>query len=48
MNIILLGTIVKAMGLEDIDWNQLINDNVKPAFIEINQKALAVGRDLIK
>ena len=48
MNIILLGTFVKAMGLEDIDWNQLINDNVKAAFIEINQKALAVGRDLIK
>lgn len=47
MNIILLGTIVKAMGLENINWNEIIANNVKPAFVEINQKALAVGMDLI-
>ncbi len=47
MNIILLGTIVRAMGLEAIDWNQLIADNVKPAFIELNQRALKIGMGLI-
>ncbi|KAF5070346.1 indolepyruvate oxidoreductase subunit beta [Proteiniclasticum sp. QWL-01] len=47
MNIILLGTIVKAMGLEDINWNELIAKNVKPAFIDLNQKALSVGMNLI-
>lgn len=47
MNIILLGTIVKAMGLQDIDWNGLIARNVKPDFIELNQKALQAGIDLI-
>lgn len=47
MNIILLGTIVKAMGLEEIDWDKLIAENVKPAFIELNQKALAIGKGLI-
>ncbi|PKK40625.1 Indolepyruvate oxidoreductase subunit IorB [Clostridiaceae bacterium JG1575] len=47
MNIILLGTIVKAMGLEDIHWNDIIAKNVKPAFVAINQKALAHGMTLI-
>lgn len=47
MNIIMLGTIVKAMGLEDIDWNKIIGDNVKPNFVEINKKALKVGMNLL-
>lgn len=47
MNIILLGTIIKAMGLHDIDWNGLIARNVKPAFVALNQKALQVGMELI-
>lgn len=48
MNIILLGTIVKAMGLEAINWNRLIADNVKPAFVELNQKAFHVGMGMIQ
>lgn len=40
MNIILLGTIIKAMGLEDIDWNKIVRENVKPAFVEDNLKAI--------
>ena len=28
-NVILLGAIVKAMGLDHIDWDQIIADNVK-------------------
>ena len=43
MNIILLGTIIKAMGLEDIDWNKMVRENVKPAFVEDNLKAIQVG-----
>lgn len=46
-NIILLGTIIKSMQLENIDWDQLLRDNVKPQFVEINQKALALGQSLI-
>jgi indolepyruvate ferredoxin oxidoreductase, beta subunit len=46
MNIILLGTIVKAMGLEKIDWEKIIRDNVKPRFIDININALEVGMSL--
>lgn len=47
MNVILLGTIIKSMGLEDINWEKIIRDNVKPQFAELNLKALKVGIDLI-
>lgn len=47
MNIILLGTIIKAMGLEDIDWNKIVRENVKPVFVEDNLKAIQVGMSLV-
>ena len=47
MNIILLCTIIKAMGLEDIDWNKIVRENVKPAFVEDNLKAIQVGMSLV-
>ncbi len=47
MNIILLGTIIKTMGLEDIDWNKIVRENVKPAFVEDNLKAIQVGMSLV-
>lgn len=47
MNIILLGTIIKAMGLEDIDWNKIVRENVKTAFVEDNLKAIQVGMSLV-
>ena len=46
MNIILLGATVKAMGLQDIDWNRIIRENVKPAFVDMNLKAFEVGLQL--
>lgn len=46
-NIILLGTIIKLMDLEDIDWDTIIKENVKPAFAELNIKALNVGKGLV-
>ncbi|MBS5597130.1 MULTISPECIES: indolepyruvate oxidoreductase subunit beta [Peptostreptococcus] len=47
MNIILLGTIIKKMNLEEIDWDKIIEENVKEKFIEINKKALRVGIELV-
>lgn len=46
-NVILLGTIVKYMGLEAIDWEKIIRENVKPAFVDLNLKALELGKTLI-
>ncbi len=47
MNIILLGSLVKAMGLDDIDWTKIISENVKPNFVEANLKAFEVGKTLV-
>ena len=46
-NVILLGALVEAMGLTDIDWEAIIRNNVKPQFVELNLKALAKGRGLV-
>jgi indolepyruvate ferredoxin oxidoreductase beta subunit len=47
MNVILLGATVDLMGLTAIDWDAIIRENVKPAFVELNIKALAAGRGMI-
>jgi indolepyruvate ferredoxin oxidoreductase beta subunit len=47
MNVILLGTIIKSMGLEEINWDKIIRDNVKPQFVELNLKAIEVGMSLV-
>jgi indolepyruvate ferredoxin oxidoreductase beta subunit len=47
-NVILLGTLVKAMGLDDIDWEDIIRKNVKEKFIDLNLKALKVGMDSVE
>ena len=46
-NIILLGTIIKAMGLEAIDWDSILEANIKPKFVELNKKALKVGMEAV-
>lgn len=46
-NIILLGIIIKYMGLEHIDWDKIIRENMKKNFIEMNLKALKLGESLI-
>lgn len=43
MNIILLGVLIKQLGLEHFDWNRIIAENVKEKFIPINQQALLLG-----
>lgn len=46
-NIILLGATVRQMGLEGIDWNRIIRENVKPAFADLNIKAFETGMALV-
>lgn len=47
-NVILLGTLIKLMGLDEIDWEDIIRKNVKEKFIDLNLKALKVGMDAVK
>ncbi len=42
-NIVLLGALVKAMGLMDIDWKPIIKRNVKPQFEKVNLNAFEAG-----
>ena len=47
-NVILLGALVQAMGLDDIDWEEIIRKTVKEKFVELNLKAFAVGKEQMK
>ena len=42
-NVILLGAVIKANGLEHLDWNGIIENNVKPKFVELNKAAIKKG-----
>jgi indolepyruvate ferredoxin oxidoreductase beta subunit len=43
MNIVLLGALVKAMGLEEINWEYIIRKSVKPSLTAINIAAFNAG-----
>ncbi len=47
MNVILLGSLVKSMNLEQIDWQGIIRKNVKEKFIDLNIKAFEEGLKLV-
>ena len=42
-NVILLGALIKAMNLTEINWENIVKENVKEKFVELNLKALALG-----
>ena len=48
MNIVLLGALIEGLGMSGIDWNTIIAGLVKPAFVELNQKALKIGMEAMK
>lgn len=47
MNMILLGATVGAMGISDVDWNNIISNNVKQEFAELNKRAFTRGSEII-
>lgn len=48
MNVILLGSLVKSMNLEKIDWQDIIRKNVKEKFVDLNIKAFHMGMELVE
>ena len=42
-NVVLLGALVKAMGLEEIDWKEIIAEFVPAKLLELNVKAFEAG-----
>ncbi len=47
MNVILLGSLIKLMGLTEIHWKEIITKSVKPQFVDLNLLALQVGMDAV-
>jgi len=48
MNMVLFGAMIKAMNLEDCDWEQAIREHVKESLVEVNLKAFAAGKDSVE
>ncbi|MTI49483.1 MAG: indolepyruvate oxidoreductase subunit beta [Firmicutes bacterium] len=46
-NIVMLGSLVKALKLDDIDWEKVIGEVVKERFVDINIKAFNKGKELV-
>ncbi|MBS4537959.1 indolepyruvate oxidoreductase subunit beta [Clostridium sp. D2Q-11] len=46
-NIIMLGALTKAIGLENINWNDIIKSMIKDKYADINIKAFTMGKELI-
>jgi indolepyruvate ferredoxin oxidoreductase beta subunit len=43
MNVVLLGALIKALGISEVDWKAVIKDSVKESFQEMNIKAFELG-----
>jgi indolepyruvate ferredoxin oxidoreductase beta subunit len=44
-NVVLLGALIKALGLTDLDWNSVIREFIPSRFYEVNIKALETGME---
>lgn len=44
-NVVLLGALIKALNIEDVEWNEVMKTLVPPKAIELNEKALEAGMD---
>ena len=47
-NVVVLGAVSTRLDLEDKAWEEAIERSVKPRFLEVNQKAFAMGREAAK
>jgi len=45
MNVVLFGAMTRALGLDGIDWEEIIRETVPAKFIELNLKAYHAGYD---
>lgn len=48
MNVIMVGALVKGLGLTDIDWQNVIKSLVKEKFVDLNLRAFQLGLDAVK
>lgn len=48
MNIVLLGALVEAMDLPDIDWDEIMKRNIKAQFLDLNREAFERGKAAVR
>jgi indolepyruvate ferredoxin oxidoreductase beta subunit len=48
MNIILLGAMVEAFDMGNLDWDSALVKHVLPKFLDINRKAFGMGRSMAR
>ncbi|MEG2935370.1 MAG: indolepyruvate oxidoreductase subunit beta [Clostridium sp.] len=44
-NVVLLGALIKALNIEEVEWNEVMKTLVPAKAIELNEKALEAGMD---
>jgi indolepyruvate ferredoxin oxidoreductase beta subunit len=47
MNVVMVGALVKAMGLTEIDWESVLREVVKDKYVDINIKAFQLGMEQV-
>ena len=45
VNVVLLGAASKDLSFDEKSWIKVIEENVKPKFVELNKKAFKLGRE---
>ena len=45
VNVVLLGAASKDLPFDEAAWIKVIEENVKPKFVELNKKAFEMGRN---
>ena len=45
MNVVLLGALIRAFGLTEVDWDQVLRENIPEKMLEVNLKALHLGME---
>jgi len=48
MNVVMVGALAKAMGLDNIEWEEVVKNTVKEKFVDINIQALKRGMEQVK
>lgn len=46
VNVVLLGAASNSMPFADEEWYKVIEENVKPKFVELNKKAFKLGKEV--
>jgi len=48
MNVVLLGAMIKAFGMTDIDWERILRSQLPPKLLDVNLAAFHAGMEAVK